>query len=86
MGISLATATPALVFFISLGAAAIFFVLPRMSSGYLSAYAPGAKSSTGFSDRVRLGQIGEIQQSNALVMHIQIDGDPRGAFDLKWRG
>ena len=86
MGISLATATPALVLFILLGAAAIFFVLPRMSSGYLSAYAPGGEMATGFSDRVQLGQIGEIQQSNALVMHIQIDDDSRGAFDLKWRG
>jgi protein-glutamine gamma-glutamyltransferase len=86
MGFSLAKATPALVLLIALGAAVIFFVLPRVSSGYLSAYTPTGEIATGFSDRVQLGRIGEIQQSGALVMHIQIDGDAHGAFDLKWRG
>ena len=86
MGISLAGTAPALSFFILLGGAGIFFILPRISSGYLSAYAPTASIATGFSDRVQLGQIGEIQQSSALIMRIRIDGDRQGAFDLKWRG
>ncbi len=86
MGVSLAKVTPALVLLIALGALVIFFVLPRVSSGYLSAYTPSSEIATGFSDRVQLGRIGEIQQSGALVMHIQIDGDSHGAFDLKWRG
>jgi protein-glutamine gamma-glutamyltransferase len=86
MAFWLTGASPALVLFISLGAAAIFFVLPRVSAGYLSAYAPGSELSTGFSDRVELGRIGEIQQSSSVVMHIQIDGDQKGVFDLKWRG
>ena len=86
MGFSLAGASPALVLLILLGGAAIFFVLPRISSGYLSAFARSREISTGFSDRVQLGQIGEIQQSQSLVMHIQIDGDARGSYDLKWRG
>jgi len=86
MGFSLAAVSPALMVFILTGAAAIFFILPRISSGYLSAYAPGGEIATGFSDEVQLGRIGQIQQSNSLVMHIQIDGDTHGAFDLKWRG
>ena len=86
MGLSLAGISPVLVVFILLGGAAIFFALPRISSGYLSAYAPSGEIATGFSDEVQLGRIGQIQQSNSLVMHIQIDGDPHGAFDLKWRG
>jgi protein-glutamine gamma-glutamyltransferase len=86
MGYSLALAAPVLAILILLGAAAIFFVLPRISTGYLSALAPNRELSTGFSDRVDLGQIGEIQQSNSLVMHIQVDDDSRGAYDLKWRG
>jgi len=69
-----------------LGATAIFFLLPRVSSSYLSAYAPENDIATGFSDEVRLGRIGQIQQSSSLVMRIKIDGDPHGAFDLKWRG
>jgi transglutaminase-like putative cysteine protease len=86
MATSLAVASPALVLCILLGAAAIFFLLPRASAGYLGAYAPGGEISTGFGDTVELGRIGEIQQSGSLVMHIQIEGDDRGSFDLKWRG
>ncbi len=86
MALSLASVSPVLVLFILLGAAGIFFLLPRISAGYLSAYAPAGELTTGFSDRVELGQIGRIQQSRSVVMHIQIDGDERGGFDLKWRG
>jgi protein-glutamine gamma-glutamyltransferase len=83
---SLAVASPVLVLCILLGAATIFFLLPRASAGYLGAYAPGGEISTGFGDTVELGRIGEIQQSGAVVMHIQIDGDEQGSYDLKWRG
>ncbi len=83
---SLAVASPVLVLGILLSAAAIFFLLPRASAGYLGAYAPGGEISTGFSDTVELGRIGEIQQSSSVVMHIQIDGNEPGSFDLKWRG
>jgi hypothetical protein len=86
MATSLAVASPVIVLCILLGAAAIFFLLPRASAGYLGAYAPGGEISTGFSDTVELGRIGEIQQSASVVMHIQIDGDELGNFDLKWRG
>ena len=86
MATSLAVASPILVLCILLGAAGIFFLLPRASAGYLGAYAPGGEITSGFSDRVELGRIGEIQQSASVVMHIRIDGDDRGSFDLKWRG
>jgi hypothetical protein len=86
MATSLAVASPVLMLCILLGAAAIFFLLPRASAGYLGAYAPGGEISTGFGDTVELGRIGEIQQSGSVVMHVQIDGDEQGSFDLKWRG
>lgn len=86
LAFSLARVAPALMLMILAGAAAVFFVLPRMSAGYLGAYSFGTDFSTGFSDRVQLGQIGQIQQSNAVVMHIQIDGDNVGRYDLRWRG
>jgi transglutaminase-like putative cysteine protease len=86
MAFFLAGATPVLVALILIGAFGIFFILPRMSAGYLSSYAAGNDMATGFSDEVQLGRIGQIQQSNAVVMHVQIDGDKRGAYDLKWRG
>ena len=86
MAFFLAGAAPLLVVLILCGAFAIFFILPRRAGGFLSSYAGGGDISTGFSDRVQLGQIGQIQQSSSVVMHVQIDGDTRGAYDLKWRG
>jgi transglutaminase-like putative cysteine protease len=86
MAWSLAAASPLLAGLILAGASVIFFVLPRISAGYLSAYAPSSELTSGFSDRVQLGQIGRIQQSSSVVMHIQIDDDQRGRYDVKWRG
>jgi transglutaminase-like putative cysteine protease len=86
LAFSLARVTPSLVVMILVGAAAVFFLLPRMSTGYLGGYSFGTDFSTGFSDRVQLGQIGRIQQSDAVVMHIQIDGDRQGLYALHWRG
>jgi transglutaminase-like putative cysteine protease len=86
LGTSLVGISPLMALFILIIAAAIFLLLPRMSGGYLSAYAAGGELSTGFSDRVQLGQIGEIQQSNSVVMHVQVDGDAHGSHDLLWRG
>src|SRR5262249_5713334 len=76
----------ALVALILIGGLGIFFLLPRTSAGYLSAYASGNDLSTGFSDHVQLGRIGQIQQSSTVVMHVQVDGDSHGQYDLKWRG
>jgi transglutaminase-like putative cysteine protease len=86
MAFSLAGVAPVLMVMILAGGSAIFFVLPRISSRYLTTYAPGSDVSMGFSDQVQLGRIGQIQQSRAVVMHIQIDGDAHGKYDLKWRG
>jgi protein-glutamine gamma-glutamyltransferase len=86
LAFSLARMTPALALMIFIGAAAVFFLLPRMSTGYLGGYSYGTDFSTGFSNRVQLGGIGQIQQSNAIVMHIRIDGDQHGQNALHWRG
>ena len=83
---SIAAITPALVAGILLAGTVIFFLLPRVSAGYLSTYSQVSQLSTGFSDRVELGAIGEIQRSSSVVMHIQLDGDYRAASNLKWRG
>jgi len=86
MAFFLAGASPVLAILILAGASVIFFLLPRVSAGYLGSYAGGSDLATGFSDHVQLGRIGQIQQSSTVVMHIQIDGDTRGTHDLKWRG
>jgi len=86
LAFSLARVAPALMLMILISGAAVFFLMPRMSAGYMGAYSFGTDLSSGFSDRVQLGKIGEIQQSNAVVMHVQIDGDTIGRSDLHWRG
>jgi len=86
LGLWLVLSAPAFVVFLLMAGAVIFLVLPRLSSSYLSEYAAGTGIATGFSDHVQLGQIGEIQQSSSLVMHIQVEGDRQGILDLKWRG
>jgi len=77
---------PALMLLILAASFVIFFVLPRVSSRYLTAYAPTSEVSTGFTDRLQLGRIGQIQQSSTVVMHIEIENDVQGGYDLKWRG
>ena len=86
LAFALARIAPALMVMILIGGAALFFIMPRMSVGYLGGYSFGTDFSSGFSDHVQLGQIGQIQQSNAVVMHVQIDGDTIGQHDLHWRG
>jgi protein-glutamine gamma-glutamyltransferase len=86
LALSLARIAPVLMLMILLSGAAVFFLMPRMSAGYMGDYSFGTDLSSGFSDHVQLGQIGQIQQSNAVVMHIQIDGDTVGRYDLHWRG
>jgi protein-glutamine gamma-glutamyltransferase len=87
LAFSLVRIAPLLMLMILIGAALMFFLLPRVTAaGYLGGYSYGTDISSGFSDHVQLGQIGEIQQSNAVVMHVQIDGDTVGRYDLHWRG
>jgi transglutaminase-like putative cysteine protease len=86
LAFSLLLTAPALVLMILAAGTLVFFLMPRMSAGYMGAYSFGTNISSGFSDHVQLGQIGQIQQSSALVMHIEIDGDRVGGSDLHWRG
>jgi hypothetical protein len=77
---------PVLLLLILVGGAIIFFFLPRISAGFMNAQAGSNEISTGFSDSVELGRIGEIQRSKTVVMHLQIEGDSFGAFSPKLRG
>lgn len=86
LAFALMRTAPALMLMILVGGAALFFVMPRISAGYLGGYSYGTDFSSGFSDHVQLGRIGQIQQSNAVVMHIQIEDDTIGRYDLHWRG
>lgn len=66
--------------------AAIFFVIPRFTTGYLSAFNLRPTPLTGFTDDVSLGAIGNIQKNSTVVMRIKVEGDPASAQDVHWRG
>jgi transglutaminase-like putative cysteine protease len=67
--------------------AVLFFLIPRRpSAGYLTAFASRSDLSTGFSEEVRLGEIGTIQQSSAVLMHVTFDQGSIIPRDLRWRG
>jgi hypothetical protein len=66
--------------------AVIFFLIPRFSAGYLSGFNLQPGLISGFSDDVELGQIGEIKKSSAVVMRIEVRGNPLLARSMHWRG
>jgi protein-glutamine gamma-glutamyltransferase len=65
--------------------AGLFFVIPRVGTGYFTRAATPPLLLSGFSDRVELGQIGRLKLSSAVVMHAKrVIGTPFAV--LKWRG
>jgi protein-glutamine gamma-glutamyltransferase len=86
LSFAIAGIAPLLLLLIFAGAAGIFFFLPRISAGFMNSQTGSSEISTGFSDHVELGRIGEIQQSRAVVMHLEINGDNWGGFAPKLRG
>jgi len=79
------TSTSVAVSALALGGV-IFFLLPRFTAGYLGAYNLQPTLVSGFSDRVELGQIGEIKKNPAVVMRVRVEGGPRGMQSVWWRG
>ena len=65
--------------------AGLFFVLPRTARAALERFVPPRYHLPGFSSEVTLGQIGEIKQSSAPVMHVR-SYQAEGLMQVKWRG
>jgi hypothetical protein len=65
----------------------LFFLLPRISLGMYRQPNGRAQMISGFSERVELGMLGLIKESDQLVMHVRLDPSaaPQGR-SLKWRG
>lgn len=63
----------------------LFFLLPRVSAGYLGKTSFNPTLLSGFSDQVELGQIGEIKKSSAVVLRVET-GSPINYPALRWRG
>jgi len=65
--------------------AGLFFLIPRVGTGYFTRASAPPLLLTGFSESVELGQIGNLKQSSAVVMHAQLIEGTAFAV-LKWRG
>jgi len=65
----------------------IFFLLPRVTLGLYRHPYGNTQFTSGFSETVELGQIGNIKQSDVVVMRVKTDRPPSEIpWDLKWRG
>lgn len=66
--------------------AGLFFFLPRTARAAFQHLVSHRYYLAGFSNRVKLGEIGEIKRENTPVMHVKMEqGEDRG-LPLKWRG
>jgi len=75
-----------LIFFIVAFALPLFFVLPRVGGAGIGTGQGSVSASSGFSDTVRLGGIGDILQSDEVVMRVRIEGGETDDQAFKWRG
>lgn len=85
------------LFTLGLGAAAaslvvtfaLFFIIPRIGEATLALRTPVRRMLTGFSDRVELGAIGELEQDTSVAMRVRLPDTvltPDLVAALRWRG
>jgi hypothetical protein len=69
-------------------AAVLFVALPRLRSSVLHGPRMGpATATSGFSDRVTLGELGRIRRDPHVVLRVEtLEGTPPGLEDSYWRG
>ncbi|MBS1798124.1 MAG: DUF3488 domain-containing protein [Acidobacteria bacterium] len=76
-----------LLFLIVAFAAPMFFMLPRVGGAGFGANQNGVTGLTGFSNNVRLGEIGRLQQSDEVVMRVRVEGEEKSVLGgIRWRG
>ena len=71
------------------GTLGLFFILPRMQVSFLTGSLLPPVHVSGFSDRVRLGELGVLQLSSEPVMRVKTfdaEGRPAPAGQLYWHG
>src|SRR5215203_1392197 len=82
----LPAAAAGLIVFIIILAVPLFFMLPRVGGAGLGGNQGGVSAQSGFSDKVTLGGIGNIQQNDEVVMRVRIEGQNGSTSGMKWRG
>jgi transglutaminase-like putative cysteine protease len=65
----------------------LFFFLPRLGQGFFSWRTRMAPPVVGFSDSVRLGEVGPMRMNQAVVMRVRIRGEDSTRLEpLRFRG
>jgi protein-glutamine gamma-glutamyltransferase len=65
----------------------LFLVVPRISLGRYKRPPGRTQFMSGFSERVQLGELGNIKLSDTMVMRVRLgEGTPYLPANLKWRG
>lgn len=77
----------ALLLLITFIAVPLFFALPRVGGTGFGQSLNGLTGFTGFSDSVKLGEIGKLQQNDEVVMRVRLEeGDREKIKNFRWRG
>lgn len=64
----------------------LFFLLPRVGGAGIGGSPNSISTSTGFSNTVRLGEIGKIQQNDQVVMRVRVEKNANNLNNIRWRG
>lgn len=64
----------------------MFFLLPRVGGAGIGGTQNSVSTNTGFSESVRLGEIGKIQQNEQVVMRVRLESNGKNIDLLRWRG
>jgi transglutaminase-like putative cysteine protease len=67
----------------------LFFVIPRVGQAALPLRGAAGRMVTGFSERVELGSLGEIERDTSVVMRVHVPDEhlaPEQLPGLRWRG
>ena len=75
-----------LLILISAIAVPLFFAFPRVGGAGLGSNQSNANRITGFSDSVKLGDMGKLLQSDETVMRVRLERGENLAGNPRWRG
>lgn len=76
-----------LLFLTIIFAIPLFFIFPRVGSAGLGGSSGGGSPMTGFSDSVKLGEIGTLKLSDENVMRVRLEDGVRDRItNIYWRG
>ncbi|MGQ0541777.1 MAG: transglutaminase TgpA family protein [Blastocatellia bacterium] len=76
----------ALLAFVILLGLPMFFMLPRVGGAGIGGGSGGIATYSGFSDSVKLGGIGRIQENDQVVMRVRMENNDQIRGNLRWRG